>query len=158
MEIIKSTRHSKITGNFGENMVLYLLSKYGFESANVDHTGIDIISRNSKTNEVMGISVKSRSRSDGTEGSYISIPNGNFDKVERACKAFNCVPYFAIVSDEKNKVYVFIISMKHLLELFPKREKICSWKMTDKYVEKYLKDKEIISFEFNYNNHNWWKK
>lgn len=158
MKVKKSTRHSKITGNFGENIVLYLLSKYGFESANVDHTGIDIISRNSKTNELMGISVKSRSRAGGTEGSYISIPNKNFDKVEKACKAFNCVPYFAIVSDEKDKIYVFILSMEHLLKLFPKREKICSWKMTYKYIEKYAQDKEIISFEFNYKNHNWWRK
>jgi Holliday junction resolvase-like predicted endonuclease len=156
MEIKKSTRHSKITGNFGENLVLYLLSKYGFESANVDHTGIDIISRNFITNEVMGISVKSRSRAGGTEGSYISIPNDNFDKVQEACKAFNCVPYFAIVSDEKDKMYVFILSMKHLLKLFPKGEKICAWKMTDKHVEKYLIDKEIFVFEFNYKNHNWW--
>jgi len=156
MEIKKSTRHSKITGNFGENIVLYLLSKYGFESANVDHTGIDISSRNSITSEVMGVSVKSRSRSDGTEGSYISIPNDNFVKVKKACEAFNCIPYFAIVSDEKNKMYIFILSMKHLLELFPKREKICSWKMTNAHIEKYLKDKEIISFEFNYKNHNWW--
>ena len=158
MEIKKNSRHSKITGNFGESFVLYLLSKYGFESANVDHTGIDIISRNSITNEVMGISVKSRSRADGTEGSYISIPNDNFDKVEKACDAFNCIPYFAIVSDEKDKICVFILSMKHLLELFPKREKICAWKMTDKHIKKYLKDKEIISFGFDCRCHNWWRK
>lgn len=156
MKVNKSTRHSKITGDFGEGIVLYLLSKYGFESANVDHTGIDIISRNFITNEVMGISVKSRSKSDGAEGSYISIPNDNFDKVEKACNAFNCVPYFAIVSDEKEKMYVFILSMKHLLELFPKREKMSSWKMTDKHVESYLKDSEIMSFQFDYKNHNWW--
>jgi hypothetical protein len=104
----------------------------------------------------MGISVKSRSKSDGAEGSYISIPNDNFDKVEKACNAFNCVPYFAIVSDEKEKMYVFILSMKHLLELFPKREKMSSWKMTDKHVESYLKDSEIMSFQFDYKNHNWW--
>lgn len=158
LEVKKSTRHSKITGNFGENIVLYLLSKYGFESANVDHTGIDIISRNEVTGEVMGISVKSRSKADGAEGSYISIPNDNFTKVEKACEAFNCVPYFAIVSDEKDKMYVFIISMKYLLELFPEGEKISAWKMTGKYIEKYLKDKKIISFEFNYKNNNWWGK
>lgn len=156
MEIKKSTRHSKITGNFGENIVLYLLSKYGFESANVDHTGIDIISRNLNTNEVMGISVKSRSRAGGTEGSYISIPNDNFIKVKLACDAFNCVPYFALVVDEKDKMWVFILSMKHLLQLFPKGQKTCAWKMTDKHIEKYLKDKEIISFEFGSKNHNWW--
>jgi hypothetical protein len=31
MEISKSTRHSKITGDFAEGLVLYWLSKYGFE-------------------------------------------------------------------------------------------------------------------------------
>ena len=42
MNVIKSTRHAKITGDFGEKMVLYWLSKYGFECALVDHTGIEI--------------------------------------------------------------------------------------------------------------------
>jgi hypothetical protein len=64
MKIQKSSRHSKITGDFAESLILYWLSKYGFESAKVDHTGIDLIARNTVTNEVMGISVKSRSRND----------------------------------------------------------------------------------------------
>jgi len=63
MEMLRSSRHSKITGDFGEALVLYWLSKHGFECARVDHTGIDLIARNPRTGEVMGISVKSRSRS-----------------------------------------------------------------------------------------------
>jgi len=43
MDITKSSRHSKIAGDFGETLVLYWLSKYGFECASVDHTGIDLI-------------------------------------------------------------------------------------------------------------------
>ncbi len=39
MELSKSSRHSKITGDFAEHLVLYWLSKYGFECAKVDHTG-----------------------------------------------------------------------------------------------------------------------
>ena len=58
----KSSRHAKITGNFGEALVLYWLSKRGFECANVDHTGIDIIARRPSSEEVLGISVKCRSR------------------------------------------------------------------------------------------------
>lgn len=57
VRISKSTRHAKITGDFGETLVLYWLSKYGFECAPVDHTGIDIIARNPHTQEVLGISV-----------------------------------------------------------------------------------------------------
>ncbi len=37
VDINKSTRHSKNTGDFAENLVLYILSKHGFECANVDH-------------------------------------------------------------------------------------------------------------------------
>src|ERR1051326_6079977 len=99
MNVIKSTRHAKITGDFGEKMVLYWLSKYGFECALVDHTGIDIIARNPHTQEIMGISVKSRSRTKKAEQDYITIPNDNFIKVATACTAFGCAPYFAIVVD-----------------------------------------------------------
>jgi len=99
MELSKSSRHSKITGDFGEALVLYWLSKYGFECAFVDHTGIDIIAKNTCTGEVMGISVKSRSRNIGKETTYLTISNENFDKATAACEAFGCVPYFAIVVD-----------------------------------------------------------
>jgi Holliday junction resolvase-like predicted endonuclease len=157
MKIRKSSRHSKITGDFGEALVLYLLSKYGFECANVDHTGIDIIARDTTSKRPMGISVKTRSRNEGREGEYINIPNNNFSKVEAACKAFNCDPYFAIVSDEKEKVYIFILSMAHLLDLFPNGNRVRAWTMTQKSLEKYASDKDIMSFEFNYKNINWWQ-
>lgn len=156
MEVIKSSRHSKITGNFSEALVLYWLSKYGFECANVDHTGIDIIARNPKTKEVIGISVKGRTRDIDTAGTYVGISNKNFDKVEEACKSFNCVPYFAIVVDEKNKIYGFILSMKKILELFPKGSRTCSWKMRKKHIESYYKDPKIKIFEFDYKTHSWW--
>ncbi|MEW6067034.1 MAG: hypothetical protein AB1610_01865 [Nitrospirota bacterium] len=54
MKITKSSRHSKITGNFAESLILYWLSKYGFECAKVEHTGIDIIARKPNLNTVMG--------------------------------------------------------------------------------------------------------
>src|SRR5687767_14009403 len=97
MNIIKSTRHAKITGDFAEALVLYWLSKYGFECARVDYTGIDLIARNPHTDEVMGISVKSRCRMAGTEAECVTIPLDNFEKATAARKAFGCTPYFAIV-------------------------------------------------------------
>ena len=112
MEINKSSRHAKITGDFGESLILYWLSKYGFECALVDHTSIDIIARNPKNNELMGISVKSRSRNIGAEEEYVSIRNHNFDKVEAACKSFECVPYFAIIVDAGDTIRGFLFSMK----------------------------------------------
>lgn len=91
MEITKSTRHSKIAGNFGEALLLYWLSKHGFECATVDHTGIDLIATNRHTGERMGISVKSRTRTIGTEDDAINIPNDQFEKATRACDAWGLV-------------------------------------------------------------------
>lgn len=55
----------KITGDFTERLLLYFLSKHEFECMYVDHTGIDLIARNGVTGELMGISVKERSRVKG---------------------------------------------------------------------------------------------
>src|SRR5215212_4511023 len=119
MDMQKSPCHSKITGDYGEALVLYWLSKYGFESASVDHTGIDLIVRNPQTQELMGISVKSRSRSVGTERSSLRIPSDNFEKARLARKAFSCTPYFAIVIDAGEMTQVFLLPIEHLLKLYP---------------------------------------
>jgi Holliday junction resolvase-like predicted endonuclease len=88
MEISKSSRHSKITGDFGEALVLYWLSKHGFECARIDHTGIDLIARNPHTSEVMGISVKGRSRNPGKEDTTVRIAKEDLQKAQEACIAF----------------------------------------------------------------------
>ena len=157
LQISKSSRHSKITGDFGEALVLYWLSKHGFECASIDHTGIDLIARNPNTKEIMGISVKGRCRNLGHESEFMSIPKDNFEKAKLACEAFGCIPYFAIVIDAKDSIKVFIISMSHLLELFPMGRAICAWKMTTKHLEKYYSNAEIKIFEFQTTTKNWWK-
>lgn len=156
MKISKSTRHARIAGEFGEAVVLYWLSKYGFECAFVDHTGIDIIARNPHTRELMGISVKSRTRSEGSEEAYVSIPNGSFTKAEAACEAFGCIPYFAIVVDAGNTIRGVILPMTYLLKLFPKGKTASGWKMTKPYLERYARDPEIKSFMFTTDTTKWW--
>jgi len=156
IQIKKSSRHPKITGDFAESMVLYWLSKYGFECVKVDHTGIDLIAVNPKTKELMGISVKSRSRNKGKEGQYVSIPVKNFEKVKKACNDFNCIPYFAILVDEENTIWIYITSMKHLLNLFPLGNRVSGWKMTEKHKKNYLKDNEIFTIKICHNVLSWW--
>ncbi|MBA2853987.1 hypothetical protein HNP89_001965 [Methanococcus maripaludis] len=135
---------------------MYWLSKSGFECARVDHTGIDLIAKNKETDELMGISVKGRSRSENTENTSLNIKNSDFDKVDSACGAFGCIPYFALVFDLKNTMYLFIISKEKMLKLCPPSKAVCSWKMTDKKIEEYLKDDEIKTIKFNYENLSWW--
>jgi len=151
MEILKSSRHSKITGDFAEALVLYWLSKYGFECARVDHTGIDLIARNPHTREVMGISVKSRCRSKGTEASYVRIKSDDFEKAKQACIAFGCVPYFAVVVDGASTIRVFVASMQDT-------QRMCAsgWKMTDKALATYQQDSSVKLVEFTSNTRSWW--
>jgi len=129
MEMLKSTRHAKITGDFGEALVLYWLSRHGFECARVDHTGIDLIANNPATHERMGISVKTRSRNPGTGRTSVSIPVANIDKARTACDAFGCLPYFAVVVDADDLIRAFLLSADRLLALFTPGKSVCSWSM-----------------------------
>jgi Holliday junction resolvase-like predicted endonuclease len=148
MELNKSSRHSKITGDFAESLVLYWLSKYGFECARVDPTGIDLIARNPHASEVMGISVKCRSRNAGKEGTNVSVTAENFEKVRAACDAFDCAPYFAIVVDAAGSITCFITSMEHLTELHPPGKRTSSWAMSPAWLARYTDDRQVMRFEF----------
>jgi hypothetical protein len=46
MGIKTSTRHQKIIGDYGENLICNWLSRSGFEVAIIDYTGIDIVAYN----------------------------------------------------------------------------------------------------------------
>ena len=137
-------------------LVLYWLSKYGFECARVDHTGIDLIARHPRKSEVMGISVKSRTRTVGKESEYVIVKSGDFDKVEAACAAFGCTPYFAIVVDADGIIRVFITSMHHFLRLFPRTPGGGSgWKMSEAYLAQYSSDAEVATFELRADMKKW---
>jgi hypothetical protein len=149
----KSTRHSKITGDFAERLILYWLSKQGFECAYVDHTGIDIIARIPNSEEAIGISVKSRSRYSGTEHTSINVPTDNFAKAEAACKAFHCTPYFAFVVDGGQMIRGFLLPMKHFQEYYNKgraKEAMHYWQMNAELVEQCRKDADVRCFQLNW--------
>jgi Holliday junction resolvase len=153
--IAKSSRHSKITGDFAEAIILYWLSKHGFECARVDHTGMDIIARNPHTRDLIGISVKSRSRNPGTEETYVKIEESKASKLIVACNEFGCKPYFAIVVDAGTVIRCFIMTLKHVQKLCGARAYLgLGMKAAD--IERYNKDHKIISFEFQSTTRRWW--
>ena len=104
----------------------------------------------------MGISVKSRCRNTGEEGTYIRIPKDNFSKIKKACKAFGCLPYFAIVVDEADSITVFILKMEKLLKMFPIGKSTLGWKMNKKNIERYRSDPDIKIIEFSHETKKWW--
>ncbi len=139
----KSSRHSKITGNFGEALILYWLSKRGFECADVDHTGIDLIARRPRGEEVLGISVKSRSRTQGTENVSVNLLRKDDQKVMAACDAFHCIPYVAVVVDQGSMVRGYLTTLRHARDLSPGQ----SWRMSPSMLQRYKEDPDIDSFE-----------
>lgn len=139
----KSSRHSKITGNFGEAMILYWLSKRGFECAHVDHTGIDLIARRPTSEEVLGISVKCRSRSQAGDEAGVNLLHANDEKIDRACRAFRCVPYVAVVVDQGDAVRGYLTSLHYARTAYPGQ----SWRMSARMALQYESDPNIEWFE-----------
>jgi hypothetical protein len=156
-EIEKSSRHSKITGDFAEGLVLYWLSKHGFECARVDHTGIDLIAKNPNNGERMGVSVKARSRTPGTEETHMKISRSDVGKVRAACDAFGCIPYFAVVIDAGTAIRCFVLTMDYLIELSGERQEL-GLGMRQKDVERYCKDERFIAFQFESKTLRWWQR
>ncbi len=91
-----------------------------------------MIAKNPKNNELMGISVKSRSRNAGKESEFVSIKNDNFKKAKNVCNAFGCIPYFAIVVDADDKIIDFILSMAELEKIAPKGQTTLSTYFRDR--------------------------
>lgn len=154
MKIVKSTRHSKIAGDFGEMLVLYWLSKSGFECARVDHTGIDLIA--AKPNQRLGISVKSRTRFPGTEKSNVNLYKSHFSKINEACEVFDCQPYLAIVIEAGDIIHVFIMSTQCALSHCTTTNAGSYWQMSPDFLRKYAADKEIMRFDLQITHGHWW--
>ena len=87
MKTIKSTRHSKILGDFGELFIMYWLSKRNHEPIWVDYIGIDVISYNKSNERRLGISVKSRTRVGDTEEANIRVSSKQVQLVKDACNS-----------------------------------------------------------------------
>jgi Holliday junction resolvase-like predicted endonuclease len=147
----KSSRHSKITGDFGEAVVLYWLSKRGFECAHVDHTGIDLIARRPSSDELLGISVKCRSRAEARAGSGVNLLHKYDEKVEAACRAFGCVPYVAVVVDQGNSVRGYLAQLQHVRTQYPGQ----SWRMSPAMTLRYERDPHIEWFELANRSGDW---
>jgi hypothetical protein len=117
--------------------------------------GNDLIARRPNSSEVLGISVKSRSRKAGTENSHLALPHDGFVKARAACDAFRCIPYFALVIDAGDKIHVFLLSLRHLKKLFPGGRKVSAWQMSEPFLRKYYADPQIKTFEFSAHAQKW---
>ncbi len=164
MEIIKSSRHQKIIGDFGELLVCNWLSRSGFEVALVDHTGIDIVAYNPSTKQRIGISVKSRTRDVGKEGEEVYLfsyqkARNDREKLLDACEAFACEPWIAVYVETLEYADVYLTSLENYDSKYRSRKATShdTWKMSKKYRELYNRDPDVrhIRVEFHATNWEW---
>ncbi len=164
MSIEKSTRHQKIIGNFGENVVCNWLSRSGFEVTIVDHTGIDVIAYNPKTKQRLGITIKSRTRNLGKEKTHVnmlSYQNGKNDRemTLAACKAFACDPWIAVYVETSGTADLYLTSLENYDKNYrgKKAKAIDDWKMNEKARAEYENDTNVrhVRIVFDTKRWNW---
>lgn len=161
MEIIKSSRHQKIIGNFGESIICNWLSRSGFEVVVVDHTGIDIVAYSPLTDKRLGITVKSRTRRTGMERESVNIfsyqrGKNDRDKVLNACKAFACEPWVAVYVESTDHADVYLTSLRNYASKYRRPGKaIDDWKMGPKDREHYASDTSVKHIRLEFQAKNW---
>ena len=167
MEINKSSRHQKIIGDFGENLICNWLSRSGFEVVLVDHTGIDVVAYNPSTKQRLGITVKSRTRDDkGKENRSVNLLSYQKVKSDRerlldACEAFDCEPWIAVYVETLKYADVYLTSLENFDRKYrsEKAKAIDAWRMTKGYKERYEQDPSVkhIRIEFHVTNWEWFQ-
>jgi len=160
MQVIKSSRHQKIIGNFGENLICNWLSRSGFEVAVVDHTGLDLIAYNPSTSLRIGVTVKSRTRTAGTEQTSVTVfqsRNRDRQKLLDACEAFACEPWIAIYVETEDSADVFLTSLDNYDTTYcPQQQRaVDSWKMREKDQVLYAKDPRVKHIRISFNGSSW---
>ena len=85
---------------------------------------MDLIARNPHTKELMGISVKSRTRGTTDTFANLGVEKVNITKLRAACVAFGCKPWFAFVVDAKDYIRCFLMKSDHIENLSATHQKL----------------------------------
>lgn len=162
MDIAKSSRHSKLIGQFGEAFLSNWLSRSGFEVTIIDHTGLDIIAYHRETKRRLGITVKSRTRESGKEAESVNILSNQKDSTDRAkllaaCEAFACEPWLAVYVESLESADLYLTSLVHYDEKYrpSKSRAIDTWNMGKKDKSAYAVDSNVWHIRVAYSVNNW---
>jgi hypothetical protein len=162
MKIEKSTRHSKIIGEFGEAFLANMLSRSGFEVTRADHTGLDLIAYHRATRKRLGITVKSRTRTSGQENVSVNIFSSqkavaDKAKLRDACEALGCDPWIAVYVEKATEAHLFLTSLANYEQRYcSKRQRVIdTWKMGKKDLATYAGDAGVFHVQVAFEGTNW---
>jgi len=118
--LMPQSRAPKLLGDFGEGLVTYALIRKGFEVANVDHVGADLIAE--KNGKRFAVSVKTRLFRPGSKESLnFVVEKQHIDKLKHFATQFKMTPLFALalcLSDERT-IHLLVIPAANLKDLPP---------------------------------------
>jgi hypothetical protein len=160
MQIVKSKRHSKYIGQFGEALVCNMLSRSGFEVMLVDHVGIDVVAYRPDVGRI-GISVKSRTRDKkGKEHSSVILFRAEDAKMEEACADFNLEPWIAVYVETESGADLYLTSLNNLRNKYIKGASVATirWKMRDRHRQDYSEDPEVKHLRLNFMEGTWFSQ
>lgn len=156
LEMKKSSRHTKIFGDFAENLICHWLSRSGFEASIVDHTGIDIVAYNPETKERLGITVKSSCATKGKERESVNLHRfKGWQKVLDACSYFGCIPWIAVYVETTNYANIFLTSLENYNYKYRRERKMDDWQIGPKHIKNYESDKNVMYVHFKFEGKNW---
>jgi len=161
-QIQKSSRHSKIIGAFGEAFLSNWLSRSGFDVVIVDHSGLDLVAYYPDTGRRLGITVKSRTRSGGTEAQGVTVffnrkrPSDR-KKLLAACKTFGCELWVAVYVETAKAADLYLLSLQHFDDVYcpNKSSAVDAWKMGERQKRRYEMDPEVRHIEVEFRTHTW---
>jgi hypothetical protein len=157
MPIIKSKRHSKYIGLFGETLVCNMLSRSGFEVMLVDHIGIDVVASRSDVGRI-GISVKSRMRQDETNKvSSINLFSSQDSHLTKTCEDFGLTGWIAVYVETDKEADLYLMSLENYKKKYAGNGnlKTLTWKMREKHKQNYRADKDVMHLRIEFSQNNW---
>ena len=158
MAIEKSSRHSKIVGDFGEALVANLLSRSGFEVIHADHVGFDLIAFRVDIGR-LGISVKSRTRGrQGTEDVSVNLFDVADAKLEKSCLDFGLIPWVAVYVETESSGDLYLTSLENYKNKHVGGKKMLVWNMKQQHRDGYAQDQGVMHFQMNLAENNWFDR
>ncbi len=123
---------------------------------------MDVIAYHPRAQKRLGITVKSRTRTKGTETGSVYLfrqRKGDRQKLLDACEAFSCEPWVAVYAECDICADLFLTSLANYESKYRpgKARAVDGWRMTEKFIREYASDPEVKHIRLDFKAENWWK-